>query len=65
MKVFFDEVFEMDPNYQEILIDENNFGTIVYNQMNKVEQHVGGLLHKDIFILKPLSYYEIKLKKLH
>ena len=63
MKVFFDKVYKLDQGYQEILIDEDNFKDVEYVGISPTKQHVNGLLRNDVYILEPLNYYEIKLKK--
>lgn len=63
MKVFFDKIFQLDQNYQEVLIDKNEFRDVDYLLIRPSRQNVNGILYDDIYIIEPLSYYEIILKK--
>lgn len=63
MKVFFDKVFQLEENYQEILIDENDFERAIYKEVPKTKQGINGVVYEDVFVLQPLSYFEVKLRK--
>ena len=62
MKVFLKEIYRIDDGYQEIIIDENNFGSVNYNQVFAREQNIGGLTYNDVYVIEPEGYYEIVLK---
>lgn len=63
MKVFFDKVYQLNADFQEVLIDEDNFGDIEYTALSPSKQSVNGVIHDDIYVLEPLNYYEIILRK--
>lgn len=63
MKVFLDRVFKIDEEYQEILIDKDNFGSIKYLQIFPQRQSINNLVYDDIYVIEPLGYYQIILKK--
>lgn len=63
MKVFFEKIYQLDPNYQDILIDENEFEKATYLSVPKTKQNINGVLYDDIYTLEPLSFYQIKLRK--
>lgn len=63
MKVFFEKIFQLDPGYQDILIDENEFEKASYLSVPKTRQNIDGILHDDIFTIEPLSFYQVKLRK--
>ena len=62
MKVYFSKIFQLSDEYQENLIDGNNFGTANYLSVPKVKESVNGLVYDDIYVLDPLTYFEIKLR---
>lgn len=62
MKVFFEKIFKLDQEYQEILIDENNFSRAIYKQVPKSLQSINGLRFEDVFVLEPKNYYKFVLK---
>lgn len=62
MKVYFSKIFQLSDGYQEHLIDGNNFRTAEYLPVPKVKESINGLVHNDIYVLDPLSYFEIKLR---
>lgn len=62
MKVFLKQIYQIDDGYQEIIIDENNFGNVEYNQIFPREQNIGGLTFNDVYVIEPEGYYEIVLK---
>lgn len=62
MKVFFNGVFKIDEEYQEILIDKDNFGSIKYIQVFPQRQSINSLVYDDVYVLEPLGYYRITLE---
>ena len=63
MKVYLNNVFCLNDEYQENLIDANNFSTAAYLIVPKTKEVVNGIVHENIYTLDPLSYFEIKLRK--
>ena len=63
MKVFFDKIFQLSEGFQEILIDENEYERAAYNVVSKTKQSINGIVYEDVFVLQPLSYFEVKLRK--
>lgn len=63
MKVYLENIFKIDDNYQEILIDENNFGDIKLLQVFPTKESINGVVYDDICVIEPHSHYEILLKK--
>ena len=61
MKVVFNGVFKIDEEYQEILIDKDNFGSIKYIQVFPQRQSINSLVYDDVYVLEPLGYYRITL----
>lgn len=61
MKVFFKKIYQLDPGYQEILIDENNFLHSNYTDVSPSKQIINGLTYEDVFVLEPLNYYKVIL----
>ena len=62
MKVFLKELYQINDGYQEIIIDENNFTSVIYDRIFPREQNIGGLTYNDVFVIEPDGYYEIILK---
>ena len=63
MKVFFEKIWKMEDDYQEILIDENNFDRTNYTELRPQTRNVKGLTYNDVYIIEPESYFELELKK--
>ena len=63
MKVFLEKIFKIDDDYQEILIDENNFSSVQLLQVFPRRESFKGLVYDDIYTIEPHSYYEILLKE--
>ena len=63
MKIFLKEIYQLDTEYQEILIDEDSFKNVQYVPVSTQKQYINGLLYEDIYVLEPLTYYKIKIKE--
>ena len=63
MKVHFKKVFQLSDEYQENLIDANNFSTAKYLIVPCVKESIDGILHDDIYTLSPLSVFQIELRE--
>lgn len=62
MKVFFKKIFKLSEEYQENLIDENNFDRTVYKEIRPQTRNVSGLTYNDIYIIEPNGYFKVLLK---
>lgn len=62
MKVLFNKIYKLDQEYQECLIDENNFTYATYLDVKPETLNVRGITRENIFNIEPLNYYKIELK---
>lgn len=62
MKVLFNKIYKMDEEYQENLLDGNNFDRVTYTEIRPQVRNVKGLTYNDVYILEPESFYQISLK---
>ena len=63
MKVFLANVFKIDDDFQEIIIDGDNFGNIKQLQVFQTKQNINGITFDDVFIIEAKSSYEILLRE--
>ena len=63
MKVYLANVFKIDDDYQEILIDSNNFGSIKLLQVFPIKQNIDGVTYDDVYVIEPECYYEVLLRE--
>lgn len=63
MKVLFEKICKMNEEYQESLIDGNNFDRTTYLDVRPQTRNVKGLTYNDVYILEPEGYYQVLLKK--
>ena len=63
MKVYFKKIYELSDEFQENLIDVNNFKTAKYLQITSRQESINGVLYDNVYTLEPLSFFKIKIRE--